>query len=1345
MHYLSSSASLGWPRRFDVTNSSPQFPRGVRARIFALAAGLCLLMTTAFAQTNVLTWHNDLSRTGQNTNETVLTPANVNRNTFGLLFTYPVDGQIYAQPLYVSSLTIPGRGTHNVIFVATQHDSVYALDADNNTAAGGVLWQVNLGPSAATPNNDFGNRYGPYHDIDPEVGITSTPVIDLASGTIYVEAFTHEGSSYLHRLHALDIFTGAEKPFSPVVVAASVPGMGVDSSGRMVSFNALQQLQRPALTLVGGRVYVAYSGYADTDPYHGWILGFNATNLQLSTNYVFNDTPNSTVAAFGANAAEAGIWMSGSGLAVDSSNNLYFIIGNGSYNADTNGTEYGDSALRLSTTNGLAVADYFTPYNQGALAVNDTDFGSGGPLLLPDADGSVANPHLMVACGKEGRVYLLNRDNLGHYNAAPGATSDPQIVQELPGAVGGTWSSPGYFNHRVYFQGSGDVLKAFAVSNGQFVATPAAESATSFGWPGATPAFSANGTNNALVWVIQADNAESGGAAILHAYAVTNLANELYNSSQSGVRDVPGPAVKFSIPTIMNGKVYLGATKAVGVYGNGLFLAVPGISPNGGYFTNSASVSITESTPGATIYYTLDGSAPGTNSPVYGSPLLLTNTALLQVKAFKPGYVPGTLVSATFINAASTNFYSGFMKQEFYSSALRTDLENPAYSTPPTSIQYLASFETPSGQGDNYAERVSGYFVPPVTTNYVFFIAADDDSDLFLSTDSTPGNKQLIAQETAWSDSRAWTSSGGGSLLASKRSDQFASTTWPGGNTIHLVAGTSYYMEGIHHQGGGGDDFAVTFKYAGASDPANGTAPALMGNVIGTVAYDNAFINITSPPQNAAAVEGSAVTFSVGATSGYLGEPSVAGPPISFQWQSAPANSQTFTNIPGAMNASYVTPPLTLAQNGTQFRAVLSTVGAAANSSAASVFVVRDTRRPVPIQVTSVSADARTVGIAFSEPLDSASATTAANYIFTPGNLGPTNAALDGTGTNVFLTLAGALPQGTTITLAISNVNDAEGNAVPPGSTVTFSFVLTGSSGFFGAVLAAGPLAYWRLNETTGTTAADSVGTRNGTYASAAVLGVPGPQPPVFSGFENTNVGAQFQNGQANSFVTVPALNFTTNTVTFLAWIRPAGNQPNYTGLLMTRNGTQAGFGYTTGNQLGYTWNNNSTWTNQTGLVPPQNQWSLAALVISPTQAMIYLLNTNGVQSSTNAIAHQTETWTGVAQIGNDAAGGSGSRTFNGVMDEVAVFNKSLSLASITSLYQSATQGPVSITNEAVAPEALFFTSINSVAGQIVLQWTGAGTLEEAPSVLGPWTTSGNQSNPQTVPITGNKFYRLRK
>jgi len=360
---------------------------------------LCLvilgaLVFSAAAQVSVLTYHNNNARTGANLNEVQLTPTNMNTTSFGKLAEQRVDGYVYAQPLYVPGVNVPGKGIRNLVFVATQHNSVYAFDANSRTTngPGSLIWQTNLGPSAATPNSDFGTRFGGFTGIVPEVGITGTPVIDVASGTLYLDAFTHEGSTYVHRVHALNITNGTER-VSPVVVTASIGGAGVGSNNGVLPFVAKQHIQRCALTLAGGRLYVAFAGYADTDPYHGWIIGFNPATLQPLPNYVFNTTPNSTVAAFGPNAGEGGIWMSGSGLSADAAGSLFLGVGNGSFNAFNNsgGTEYGDSFLRLSTAQGLAVADYFTPYNQATLAANDLDvFRRRG--LAAGSNGSVPAP-----------------------------------------------------------------------------------------------------------------------------------------------------------------------------------------------------------------------------------------------------------------------------------------------------------------------------------------------------------------------------------------------------------------------------------------------------------------------------------------------------------------------------------------------------------------------------------------------------------------------------------------------------------------------------------------------------------------------------------------------------------------------------------------------------------------------------------------------------------------------------------------------------------------------------------------------------------------------------------------
>jgi hypothetical protein len=710
----------------------------------------------------VLTYHYDNTRDGANTNETALTPGNVNVSSFGRLFSYTVDGHVYAQPLVLTNVTIPGKGVHNVVYVATEHDSVYAFDADSNSGStGGLLWSTNLGISAVMPNSDFGNRYGAYHDLVPEMGITGTPVIDPVSGTIYLDVFTHEGSNvYYHRIHALDITTGNERPYSPVLVAASVPGKGVDSSGGVVTFNPEQQLQRPGMTLAGGKLFVAYGSYADTDPYHGWILGYNATNLQLQTNYIFNTTPNATTSAFGVNAGEGALWMGGNGLSVDANTNLFFETANGSFSANTNGGDFADSFMRLSTTNGLQVADYFTPFNQASLQSSDSDLGSGGPVLLPDAVGSVAHPHLIVGAGKEGKIHLVDRDNMGHYNTV----SDNQIVQEVPGAIGSAFSSPAYFNHLIYYQGDYDVMKAFAITNAVITATPVSRSSTSFGYHGSTPVISANGTNNAIAWVIQADAYASSGPAVLHAYNAYNLAQELYNSSQNLARDNPGGAVKFTVPIVVNGKVYVGAEYMLSVFGASTFLATPVITPNGGVFTNSVTVTLSDVTPGVSLYYTLDGTAPTTNSISYTGPFPLTNSASVQAVATQAGAVNSGVAIASFVNSSAIGNGAGLLGQ-YWTNTTSTAFTNVTFNTLPTLTRTdaVVNFTWNSAGPDprigqtNFTARWTGSVQPQFNETYTFFVTTDDGVRLWV-------NGQLLVNQ--WIPQAATTYQGSITLKA---------------------------------------------------------------------------------------------------------------------------------------------------------------------------------------------------------------------------------------------------------------------------------------------------------------------------------------------------------------------------------------------------------------------------------------------------------------------------------------------------------------------------------------------------------------------------------------------------
>ena len=560
----------------------------------AFVAKVMLMTTAAQAQVSVLTQHNDIGRTGQNLSETILTPTSVSFAAFGKLFSYPVDGYVYTQPLYVPGVSIPGQGVHNLVFVATEHDSVYAFDADGLSQT--PVWQVSfINPSlgiTTIPSSDVNNTTSPTDDIVPEISITGTPVIDPQSGTLYVVAVTKEidaagKAHHKQRLHALDITTGAEKFGGPALLGdailtgpylqgghsiyvsgPTVPGSGSDSTGGVVPFDAAWGFNRGALLLLNGFVYIPWGSHGDSGPYHGWVSAYNAQTLALVA--LFNTTPNGTTA--GPLAAGAGaVWMAGGGPAADSAGNIYVSTGNGTF--DVTGSSkpaYGDSALKLDPTTGLSVADYFTPFEQANLDGQDLDLASGGVVVLPDQTGT--NPHLLVAGGKEGKVYLINRDNMGKYQQC-GATCDAVLSEFMldpsgtgNGVTGAIFSVPAYFNGFVYYQGVNQVLKAFSLSNGTLSSTPASQSNTSFGFPGATPSISANGTSNGIAWTIQVDGYANGTPAVLHAYNALNLSSELYNSNQIAA-DQLAPGIKFSTPTIANGKVYVGTQTQLSVFG----------------------------------------------------------------------------------------------------------------------------------------------------------------------------------------------------------------------------------------------------------------------------------------------------------------------------------------------------------------------------------------------------------------------------------------------------------------------------------------------------------------------------------------------------------------------------------------------------------------------------------------------------------------------------------------------------------------------------------------------------------------------------------------------------------
>jgi hypothetical protein len=511
---------------------------------------------------NVLTYHNDNARTGQNLNETILTLANVNSTTFGKLGTMPVTSNVDAEPLYASNLTI-GGATHNVVFAATEMDVVYAFDADTYTQ----LWNTSV-----TDGESPANEVDGCSQVQPNIGVTSTPVIDLSSGahgTIFLVAMTRDsGGNYHQRLHALDLTTGQEETGSPSTITATytIPG-----TSTQLTFNPMQYKERAGLLLMNQKIYLAWASHCDADPYQGWVMAYSESTLQQTA--VLNITPNGSRGA---------IWMANSAMAADTSGNIYFLAGNGTFGDGSSSPalnssgfpangNYGNAFMKVSTASGLSVADYFAMFDANGESGQDEDLGSGGAIVLPDfTDSNGVTRHLAVGAGKDAYVYVVNRDSMGKYNS----TNDRAIYQKLndpngnatgtPALGGEVFTMPAYFNNEVYYGAAGDVLRAFQVTNALLAASPAPKSSLSFGFPGCTPSISANGVTNGIVWCI---SAQSTGA--LYAFNASNLAQELYDSNQANSRDqFPDTSSdKFVTPLIANGKVYVGTPTGVVVFG----------------------------------------------------------------------------------------------------------------------------------------------------------------------------------------------------------------------------------------------------------------------------------------------------------------------------------------------------------------------------------------------------------------------------------------------------------------------------------------------------------------------------------------------------------------------------------------------------------------------------------------------------------------------------------------------------------------------------------------------------------------------------------------------------------
>jgi len=504
--------------------------------------------TTPSVGTDVTTYKNDVQRTGQNLTESVLTTRNVASSTFGLLRNLAVDGKVDAQPLYLSKLAVAGSN-HNVVYVATENNSVYAFDSDT----GATLWQVSLTGSGETTSDTHS-----CSQVTPQIGITSTPVIDRnagAHGTVFAVAMTKDASGNYHqRLHALDVTTGAEMTGSPKEITATYLA---------TSFAPGQYEERAALLLVNGTIYTSWTSHCDDAPYGGWLLAYSESTLAQTG--VLNVAPGASGSGYSSQGPA--IWMSGGGPAADAAGNVYVLTGNGRFettmdaNGFPSGGDYGNSFVKISSSGGvLAVSDYFALTNGVTESANDEDLGSGGILLLPDlTDANSMVHHLAVGAGKDGNLYVVSRDSLGKFSATANT-----IWQELDGALpGGIWSTPAYFNGSVYYGTSGGTLRAFSVTNAQLSSSAVSQTAMQFTYPGTAPVASANGTSNGIIWAY-----ENTTPAVLHAFDASNLAHELYNSNQAAnARDQFGAGNKYIAPTVADGKVFVASTNSVGVFG----------------------------------------------------------------------------------------------------------------------------------------------------------------------------------------------------------------------------------------------------------------------------------------------------------------------------------------------------------------------------------------------------------------------------------------------------------------------------------------------------------------------------------------------------------------------------------------------------------------------------------------------------------------------------------------------------------------------------------------------------------------------------------------------------------
>jgi hypothetical protein len=742
--------------------------------LVALVAGA----PSTLGQINVTTYHNNTQRTGLNSSETILTPANVASNKFGMMFTLPVDGNVYAQPLYLANIAIPNKGIHNVLYVVTEHNSVYAFDAGGITGVNSTpLWHVNLGPSV--PSGDV-YLDGAPQDIFPEIGITATPVIQLptgsqTTGTLYVVAKTktivNNNPVYTQSLHALDVTTGKEKFGGPVVIQGKVSGKGdgTDGTGH-VPFNPLIQNCRagllflPAVGSIPARVVFGFASHGDIGAYHGWLFSYNADTLQQMA--VLNLSPNAVSAANDQfPKAGAAIWQGGGGIASDGSW-IYFATGNGTFDPTT--AAYGDCVVKVDGQK-LQVADYFCPDNQNDLNYTDGDEGASGPMLLPSNVATQSIPDILIQSSKRGVIDLINEKNLGKYNA-----SMDNVLQELPDSIGDIWGNPAYWNGHIYYGAAyGSPIQSIPISAGA-IAPPNLTTTFTYNYPGPTPAVSSNGNSNAILWAIQSDNWQSSGPAYLQAYNASTLGAPLYNSSNTNGRDNLGAAIKWTTPTIANGRVYVGTGSEVDVFGLQTFAAQPSLGTPSGTYSNSVSTTLSDSTPGAIITYTTNGTVPTVNSALYKGTLTFTTSTTLTARAFLNGVGGSPVVVGNYLINPAIGNGLGLAGWYYANTQTPNGTSYTAARIDPT-INFNWNGNSPiSGVGaTNWAAEWNGTIEAETTGTYTFYTVADDGVTLSV-------NGQLLIND----------------FVAQAPTQEQA--------TIQLVAGHTYPIQIQYFQASGG-------------------------------------------------------------------------------------------------------------------------------------------------------------------------------------------------------------------------------------------------------------------------------------------------------------------------------------------------------------------------------------------------------------------------------------------------------------------------------------------------------------------------------------------------------------